>query len=91
MGKEQLRERGVLGNRGAENVRGEKKGRSCVCELGQGQGDGGGLYLCWVREFLEGQRWGLEERRLGSTWQGLSVTFTSKEQTRPQQVPFLRG
>ena len=61
-----------------------------MCELGQGQGEGGGLYLCWVREFLEGQGWGLEERRLGS-FQGLSVTFMSKQQARPQQVPFLGG
>ena len=35
-----------------------------------------------------GRGWELE-RRLGSTCQGPSVTFMSKEQARPQQVPFV--
>lgn len=58
---------------------------------GAGTRGGGRVVPLLVEGVFGGAEMGIEERRLGSTWQGLSVTFMSKEQARPQQVPFLRG
>lgn len=90
-GKGSAQREGHLGKQRSRKCEGEKKGavvcaRVCTC---RGEGTGRIVRLLGAGDVTGGgQGWELE-RRLGSTCQGPSVSFMSKEQARPQQVPFV--